>query len=492
MASSRLADKAILIAIGNAIQNLGIAAVGIFLVRIFDDRETYGAYKKVWLVVHSTMPIFLAGYPQSVYFFVPGLAPGQRWTFMWRGLTFLFAVSLFFSVVMYLGADWIAAFLKEPGIADTIRMFALYPAFTAPAMMLFPFMVSVDRHQLAVALNVGFFVTQSTFIVVLAATGASLDTMFGTLVFLAAARLLISYTEPRRLTRGVPSERLGVSIRMTLAYAIPLALSSVATVMGQRIDKLVVGSKLSTDIYAVYDVGAVEFPGIVLVTMAATSVMLPHMSRLFHASRLDELYRFWRESYRKLSLVTIPMLVYLLFFSTEFMAFLYTERFADSAHIFRFYLVVAIFRSGNPGSILVATNRTRWVLWGTICFLAINLVLNLILIGPMGVTGPALATVVAMCALMLYYSVQASRVLGVSVRAMLPVELVLRPLLASALAGLAALPVRQLEQGRFVTLALAALVFAVIYVLAGALLRAIRRSDFELALRWVTLKGFRG
>ena len=492
MASSRLADKAVLIAIGNAIQNFGVAAIGLFLVRIFDDRATYGAYRKVWLVVYTTLPFFLAAIPQSVYYFIPGLSKGERWPFMRRGILFLLGIGFALSLVMFFGAEWIAHLFKEPGIADSIRNFALYPAFTAPAMMLFPYLVSIDRHRLGVALNVGFFVTQSTLIVVLAALGTPLPTIFGVLVALALGRFVVGAIESRRPTRDVPNEPLSVSSPAMWAYAIPLALSSVASVLGQRVDKLVVSMRLSTETFAIYDVGSVEFPTIVLVAMASTSVMLPHMSGMFHSERLQEVYRFWRESYRKLSLVTVPMVVYLMVFADELMVFLYTEEYAATAHIIRFYLIVAFFRVANGNAILLATNRTRLILIGTIAFLSLNLVLNLLLVGPLGVSGPALATVIAMFLLVVYYNVQASRVLSISARSMFPVVLLVAPTAAAVLAALAALPIRRFDWAPFPTLALTATIFAVVYAVLGGVLRAIRPSDYQIALRWITLKGFRG
>jgi O-antigen/teichoic acid export membrane protein len=493
MAKGRLADKAILIAIGNAIQGLGNAAIGLFLVRLFADKETYGSYRQVWLVIQTMLPLFLVGLPASVYFFIPGLTPGQRRTFLARAVAFLTGSGLLFSILMYAFAPQIAAVLGgNLRIVPILRVFCLYPLFTAPSMLLFPFLVSTEEHRRGIVINITFFLAQSTLIVALAAWGLALAPLFRTLVALAALRFLYSLYEMHRQTRDLGAESLNVTLRRNLGYSIPVGLSNVATILGQRLDRVVVSALLGTTLFAVYDVGAVEFPGIVLLAMAANSVMQPHIAGLHHARRTDEIHRFWLEAYRMQALVFIPMAVYLACFAREFIELLYTPRYGDAAMVFQIYLMLTLFRNANPVVILTSVGLTRVAFYGTVVFLIANLFLNLLLVGPLGLAGPPIATVVAMGGLVSYYAIRAARHLRIRWQRMFPIWMTAKVIAVSAAAGLAALPVRGLGWNRISTLGAGVAVFGLVYLLIGSLTRVIRREDLALARRWMTLRAVRG
>ena len=72
---------------------------------------------------------------------------------------------------------------------------------------------------------------------------------------------------------------------------------------------------------------------------------------------------------------------------------------------------------------------------GSIVLLVANAVLVLVLVGPLGLIGPALGTVLATTVLVAYYLVRLRSVLGMTIRALFPWPLLAAHLAISALAG---------------------------------------------------------
>ena len=484
----RLADKALFIAVGSGIQSVGNAAISIFLTRLFPDQETFGSYRQVWLVFQTLLPLFLLGLPHAIYFFFGRLADGERRAFMSRALWTISASGLLFSLGLFCGAEFIARTLSSPSVAPVLRAFSLYPLFVGGSMLLFPFLVSSGRHERAVLWNTGFFLVQSALIVVMVWRSFSLEKLFASLVVLAFLRLVGAVWEIWRAHRSAPYSRLDLTLRETLSYSLPVGLSTVTTFLGQRIDRFVVSAALGTEVFAVYSVGAVEFPIITILAMAANTVMRPRIAEFHHGGEPGRILSFWREAFRKQALVMVPSAVFLFLFAPEMITWLYTSDYIGAVPVFQLYLGLALFRNLNYPLILTSTGSTRVVLLGTVAFLVFNLALNLVLIGPMGQFGPPVATLIAMGLLSVYYVARVATQLEVPWPRLVPLATWFRILMLAVVSGVAVLWVRRLGYGNFGTLALAGVLFAPLYLVLASLSRALVADDRRLILGWLRLR----
>jgi O-antigen/teichoic acid export membrane protein len=103
--------------------------------------------------------------------------------------------------------------------------------------------------------------------------------------------------------------------------------------------------------------------------------------------------------------------------------------------VFRIYLLLVPIRVATYGIITQAIGRTRINLSGSLLFLGVNAFLVLALVGPLGLKGPALGTVLASAALAVYYLIRLRAVLSLSIRALFPWSLLVANLAVSALAA---------------------------------------------------------
>jgi O-antigen/teichoic acid export membrane protein len=491
-AKGGFSDKAILVASGSAIQAAGNAVIGILLTRLLPDSAAVGSYKQAWLVMNTALPFFLLGLPHAIYYFIPSMERERMRHYVMRCFSLLFISSFIFSVLLYLFASQIAGLFDNPGLAPIIQGFSLYPLFTAPTLLLFPLFITTGSHRRGVVINLCFYLAQSLLIIILIATGFTLSTLFKILVVFALVRLGFFYLQIRKQTAAGNYRDSSVSMRRTLGYSIPVNLGTIATILGQKLDKIVVSTSLGPSIYGIYAFGAVEFPGTQLVSVASNTVMRARIAELHHAGERREILDFWRRSFRKQSLAIVPMTVFLIIFAREFIEFLYTTKFGPAAPVFQIYLAVTALRMFNYVVVLNSVGLSKTVLYGTVVFLVANLVLNLLLIGPMGMMGPPLATLAAVIGITLFYALRVAKYLQYSNYEMFPLRSLANPVFLSAISAAGALAARLFELGNFLTLLTGGLLFAAIYVVAGVKTRIIRADDLEMIKHWMRLGFLRG
>ena len=178
-----------------------------------------------------------------------------------------------------------------------------------------------------------------------------------------------------------------------LAYGVPLGLAGMFGGLSGQIDKYMVSIMCSTEDFGIYVAGAVELPLIGVITGAMNAVVLPELAKHYKNGRLDAIRLLWQRAMNKAILVLAPAMFVVLLFGTELIVLLFSQRYADAATPFRVYALSLPVRAAVYGSVLMATNNTKWVTWSAFAGLILNVLLNMVLVDAMGSTGAAWATI---------------------------------------------------------------------------------------------------
>ncbi|NIA22724.1 MAG: hypothetical protein GWP03_00930, partial [Proteobacteria bacterium] len=113
-----------------------------------------------------------------------------------------------------------------------------------------------------------------------------------------------------------------------------------------------------------------------------------------------------RKSIDKTSLLVLPLFVFFLISSKEFILVLYSNKFYASIAIFRITLFILPFRLTSYGNILNLLGKTKTVLYISLFELILNGILSLTLLHLMGIYGPAVSflitTIIQICILVYY------------------------------------------------------------------------------------------
>jgi O-antigen/teichoic acid export membrane protein len=408
----------------------------IALARLVSKAEL-GGYQQLALLYGILQPLLVGGIPAALLYFVPRSAdPAEARAWLGHAYLLLGSSGLAVSVAFALARVPLADALGNPALADPLLVYAPLPFFAFMASVATTGLVAVRRAGVAAALSA--FSGALTLVAVLVAVAIEPDTahMAAGLVVAAACSAVVSTYAVQRIV-GIAFRRADVArgMRALLVYGVPLALTGLVGRLAWQFDRLVVSHEFSAAVFAVYAIGAVELPITSIIQQSINAVLVPALSERYAAGDVDGMAALWRRAIRRSSLILLPTFVFFMLIAGEFIALLFGAGFSDSTSVFRIYLLLVPIRVATYGIITQAIGRTRINLMGSFLFLGANAILVLALVGPLGLEGPALGTVLATAALAIYYLVRLRAVLTLSIRALFPWSLLAANLAVSALAG---------------------------------------------------------
>lgn len=177
-----------------------------------------------------------------------------------------------------------------------------------------------------------------------------------------------------------------------LHLAWPLIASSLLGGSAQYVDGFIITSKFNEATFAVFRFGARELPISVLLANAFSNAMLPEFSADFN---LNELLNKIKKKSLVLMHLLFPITFVMLLLSNTFFPIIFNSNFTDSALIFNIYLLLIISRLLFPQTILIGLQQTRIILITSVIEIIINVLLSLLLVNYIGISGVAIATVIA-------------------------------------------------------------------------------------------------
>jgi len=194
--------------------------------------------------------------------------------------------------------------------------------------------------------------------------------------------LLVRYASFRISTRFM---------REHLALGTPLIVSTLLSGSAQYLDGVIVTSKFSADMFAIFRYGAKELPLTLMLAAGLSNAMLPEFSK---KERFAENLRKLRHKSMRLMNILFPLSIVVMFFSRWLYVHIFNPAFIRSADVFMIYLLLIIPRLVFPQTILIGEKRTRVVLAASAVGIVINVLLSLYLLQFYNIVGVALATVI--------------------------------------------------------------------------------------------------
>ena len=469
-----LAANAALLAIGSAFTQASALLTTVALARMLSKPE-FAGFQQLFLLYALISPLLLAGVPAGLLYFMAGAEKdeGRRWVLC--AYVVLAVLGVVFSAAVAIGHNFIAEEFNNDALSTALLVFAPYPLLLFVAAVMPNALVVTGRAGLAAALNaLGAVVFVVAVLVAAAITRDAHGTAVGLLVTGAFTCVLSVFAVARWVGIASPRSFSLARGKRLLGYGLPLALTGLASTLGFQFDRLVVSARFTPAEFAVYAVGAVEVPIAALVQQSVNNVLAPALTVLYRNKDIPGLVSLWHAAIRKTSLVLLPVFAFLLVAATALIEFLFGTRYHGSIEIFRVYLFLMPLRVATYGLIPMAIGRTGINLSASLVLLVVNAVLVLVLVGPLGLVGAALGTVIATTTVAAYYLVRLRRILELPISALFPWRLLLVNLLLSLVAALPALPFFLLDLAPGVALVAGTLVYGVSYVV---LMRRTGRID---------------
>ncbi|MBK8582072.1 MAG: flippase [Flavobacteriales bacterium] len=185
---------------------------------------------------------------------------------------------------------------------------------------------------------------------------------------------------------------LTINMREHLALALPMIITALSSSLNGRLDTIMLAWYQPSDIIGIYGTAVKISIGIEFVIGAIKTIAMPKIAEMYHAGKHEELRETLDYAAKLVFWTTAPISVVLIIFAGPIMGFVGPE-FTQGATVLRI-MTIAHFISASSGMVGAFLNMTG----GQVAFsrivvvsVALNLVLNFLMIPPYGMLGAALA-----------------------------------------------------------------------------------------------------
>ena len=420
-AAISLGRRAVWVTLGRLGNAVAILLVGVVLSRAMQPSD-YGQYQLVWVFLNLAIPLFLFGTPLSISFFLAPLEGAERDRDAAQHAVLICLLAALFA----LGAVgvWVSGGFGPLIIpADVLPLLPLATIIGSGMIacgFLEPILIVYGKHKTLAASLLLFAALHLGAALAGWFLGRSLWWIFVCLSCSVGLRVSWSYLLLFKLSGvrslGFHRQRLAEHLK----YVWPVGIRDGIGVLSQFVDKLIFASFFTTAQFALYFNGAWELPLVGIVVHSLLAILLPELRVACRRGDMDRVATLMRFAARRLALLLFPATAFGFFLAPEITSFLFGEAYRASGDVFRVFILLLPMRVSTAGPVLLAANRARTVLLGSLADLVLAVVLGLALIPFLGTLGPAVALVASTFCQVCYYNWRVAAAIHRSLPEILP------------------------------------------------------------------------
>jgi len=397
LATSRTV-KVLALSAGQTLTQL-VTLLSLVVLARFLTQEDLATYRQTLLVYQFLAPVLTLGLPTALYYFLPR-EQGRERSLVLTAVLALAGLGVLFSLfVLAGGATLLAKHFNNPGLAHTLRWFALYPVFALPLLALDACLVSRERVLWLTVFNVASRVLMMGALVAVCLWTRRPEALVLTHTVAMACILGPALALMWRACPPASGTFQPNLLRAMMRYGLPLGAAGILGAMTLQLPGVVVSTMCTPREFAVYSVGAFELPLIGIVTGSIATVLLADMSRLCSEGRKEEALRLFQTGALRSAVLLFPAMIFLMAAAEPLMVGLFSETYRDSAIPFRLYLLTLPVRIVFWGSILAAAGLNNAILLRSIGDLACTAAFAVLCVHWLGYYG---AVVGLLCALYIW------------------------------------------------------------------------------------------
>jgi O-antigen/teichoic acid export membrane protein len=179
-----------------------------------------------------------------------------------------------------------------------------------------------------------------------------------------------------------------------LFFSVPLLAVSMLIMVMSWTDTLMLGHFKTLDVVGVYN-AALPLAGLLSMTLSSMNfIYIPIISQLYSKNLIAELKRSYIILTKWIFLVTLPIFFVLFLFPDVVLNLLFGSRYIGAAVAlqilaFGYFLNICL---GFTYNTLLVLGKTKFLMWTLVISAIINVILNMVLIPPMGIIGASIAS----------------------------------------------------------------------------------------------------
>jgi len=461
-------------------------ALPLLLVRRL-NREEFGLYKQVFLIVGTAIYILPLGVGMSAYYFLPR-DWDRKGQIVFNILLFNTAVGLVAFLALLFYPNVLAIIFGGPDLVSYAPLIGLTILLWAVSSFLEIVAIAHEEPILATVFIVASQLTKTALLLAAAIFYASVESLIYAAIIQGVLQtiILLYYLRSRfkAFWRGFDRSIL----REQLAYALPFGVASVFLRFQTELDNYFVSNLFDPATFAIYAIGCFNLPLVSILSESVGSVTIPRVSQLQKDGRNREIIQLIASMMRKLAAVLFPLYVFLLITGREFITVLFTSEYLASWPIFAINLTLIPLRVVTSGydPIIRAYAEHRYFLIKIRAILFVALASGLWFgITRFGLIGAITVAVTINVIERIITAIKVSRILDMKENDLRLFTDLGKLAVASAMAGIVTWLVRSLVPGAkpLVVLAVCGLAFIAAYLSSVLLFRILKLTEREAIRR---------
>lgn len=480
-----LSDRAGFLVTANIVKFAIGIVMPMILVRMLTPSD-YGSYQQMVLISTVAVAALTLGLPTSVFYFSSHVGRDVLPTLLVQTSALLLAGGVIASAAIIGGATPLARLMNNPGMAHLLPIYGLSVGLVVASEHSLSFLIAQNRYGLALAFETGEALIRVVLLVAPLWLGWGFS---GLIVFILVYSIIRFAVRSAYLFLRSGIQFTGLKGRWfigeQLNYSLPIAIMALVAMTGGTFNRGLLAASFTPADYAVFAIGSVVLPVATIFQSAVANVLRAELPALVRDGQLPEVVRIVRESTRKLSIVILPSFLFVLVHSYEFITVLFTNSYARSVDVFR----ICVFEIPLDMLILSAIpqicGKTRVNMYITFAAAAFLIASSYGLIKGIGFFGAPLAGIATQYFAVTLFIIVDLRLLRTTLWRLVPFPQILRVLAAAAVAALASCLVPALSSHRLVHLTVEAIVYGVVFLVAGSLAGTFTQEDRRLARRWL-------
>jgi len=408
--------------------NLALMMIGpIFLTRMLSVSD-FGTYREFLAYSTALMPIATFCFSQSLLYFVPTF-PTHVWQIVRQSVRYT-AVGSFLMVAVLAIADQIA----HGALLGPWAIYILaYTLLSVNVDFFEQLWISQQKTRLAFMYSSARLTMRLLLAVLIAYFSGDVRHIIFALLALEGVRLLLSLHMWRRSVEpeDPPLPTLGKQQR---DYCLPLTASLAVGTFNKNIGNVLVVRMLGPEALAQYSVSSYALPILYVLRNSVSEALLPKLAGEASAENRAPDLALWMRTNALFAILLVPVGVLLARYAEIVVSTLFSAKYLPAVPLFQVYMLSLLTDTVDFGVSFRLLNITRKFVRGFVMGMIVNLTTLVILLPLMGTVAALIALMAGQYLAAFYFGWVQSRITGVSFARTLGLPVLVRVMLAAALA----------------------------------------------------------
>ena len=377
-------------------------ALGLVVTRLLSEYlqvYDYGTYSQVLLVINTVATLTILGMMDGVNYFYCGEKDTDKRE---RCVSTIFAlqcvVSTAAGIVVLCLTKPLCAYFDNPDVAELLIFAAVLPLLQNLLGMFQVLLVSVGKARMLAVRNLVVSLARLAAVIVVVQLVHNVAVVFAATLMLDLCQIVL-FVWILRKNRCVIRLR-DVDFRLfkiIFSYCAPMAVFTMVSALNRDLDKYLIAWVTDTQTLAVYTNASKKLPFDIVVSSFST-VLIPQMTQRISRREYEGAVQLYRSFLEIGYISTAVLCCTALTVAPQLMQLLYSEKYLAGLPVFCIYILVDMLLFTNITLVLSAAGKTRMLMAFGVGTLTANAGLNVLLYVWLGVTGPAVATLLVTAA----------------------------------------------------------------------------------------------